>query len=421
MKRAFLTFVSVLTVICMPSIPAFCQALPTVRPEDVGLSSQRLSRLSAYMKQYVDQKQITGVVTLVARHGKIAHFESFGSMDAEQGKPMAKDALFRIASMSKPITTTAMMVLYEEGRFLLNDPVSKYIPEFKNPTVMVPDSAGKTYKIVPAKSEITIRNLMNHTSGLTYGDGLHTDLYQKAGMTVGHTPTKGTISDMIKKLAALPLICNPGEEFHYGMSTDVLGYLIEVLSGKTLDEFIRERILLPLKMNDTYLVLPKEKLPQLTRLYSLNPQGGFTKDSVDLAYLSNQTYLSGGAGMVSCAADYLRFSQMILNGGKLDGVRILSRKTVELMTTNSIGALYSAYPANSGDKFGYGFGIRTERGKSDELESLGILGWDGAYYTRFWIDPKEDMICIFMSQMYLYWEKTLINTFRVLAYQSIND
>ncbi|MCE5252477.1 beta-lactamase family protein [bacterium] len=421
MKRTVLTLVSVLTVVFMLTVPVFGQGFPTARPEEVGLSSRRLDRINTVMKRYIDNKQITGMVTLVARHGKIAHYESFGMMDIEAGKPMTKDAMFRIASMSKAITSTAVMILYEEGRILLSDPVSKYIPEFKNPQVMVPSSTGNSYTLVPAKSEITIRNLLNHTSGITYGDGLQSDLYKKAGMTVGLTPTQGTIGEMIRKLAGLPLISNPGEEFHYGMSIDVLGYLVEVVSGKTFDEFLRERIFLPLNMNDTYLVLPKEKLPRLARLYSLNPKGGFTKDAVDPAYLCTQTYFSGGAGLVSTAPDYLRFAQMILNGGKLDGVRILSRKTVELMTTNSIGDLYSAFRPNSGDKFGYGFGIRSERGKYDELESLGIVGWDGAYYTRFWIDPEEDMIGIFMSQMGSYWDKTLVNTYRVLVYQAIDD
>jgi CubicO group peptidase (beta-lactamase class C family) len=421
MKRTVFSLVSVLTFVFISVLPVFSQGFPIAKPEEVGLSSQRLNRLNNYLKQYVDDKQITGVVTLIARHGKIAQYKSFGMMDIEAGKPMEKDAMFRIASMSKVITTTAVMMLYEEGRFLLSDPVAKYIPEFKNPQVIVPASSGNSYTLIPAKSPIAIRNLLNHTSGITYGEKLQADLYKKAGMTIGHTPTQGTIGEMIKKLAGLPLISNPGEEVHYGMSTDVLGYLVEVISGKTFDEFIRERIFIPLKMNDTYLVLPKEKLPRLTRLYSLNPQGGFTKDTVDPAYLCKQTYFSGGAGMVSTAADYLRFAQMILNRGKLDGVRLLGRKTVELMTSNSIGDLYAPFPTNSGDKFGYGLGIRTERGKNDELESPGILGWDGAYYTRFWIDPKEDMVAVFMSQMNSYWEKTLINTFRVLVYQAIND
>lgn len=397
------------------------QGLPTTVPENVGMSSERLKRIDTVMQDHVDRQQIPGMVTLVARKGRMVHYESFGKMDVETGKPMSKDAMFRIASMSKALTSTAIMILYEEGHFLLSDPVSKFIPEFKNPQVIVPTSSGDSYTLEPAKREITIRNLLNHTSGITYGSGLHADLYKKAGMTVGLTPTNGTIGEMIKKLGGIPLICNPGEELNYGMSIDVLGYLVEVVSGQSFDEFITERLFLPLGMKDTHFILPREKLPRLTSLYALNPRGGFTKDRIDPSYLCTQTYFSGGAGLVSTASDYMRFAQMILNNGELDGVRILGRKTVELMSTNSIGDLYAPFRPNSGDKYGYGFGIRTERGEFDELESLGILGWDGAFYTRFWIDPKEELIGVFMSQMNGYWDKELITKFRVLTYQAIVD
>jgi len=397
------------------------QVLPTAAPESTGMSSDRLNRINRVIQQHVDEQQITGVVTLVARKGKIVHHESFGMMDIEEAKTMSGDALFRIASMSKAITSTAVMILYEEGRFLLSEPISKFIPEFKNPKVIVPSPSGNSYTLEPAKSEIAIRHLLNHTSGLTYGAGFHKDFYDKAGMTVGLTPTESTIGEMIKKLAGLPLISHPGEKMHYGMSIDVLGYFIEVVSGMTFDDFLRERIFEPLGMNDTHFILPEDKLPRLARLYSLKPDGGFAKDPIDPDYLCSQTYFSGGAGLVSTAPDYVKFAQMMLNGGELDGVRIVSRKTVELMTSNSIGGLYSPFREHSGDKFGYGFGIRTERGTFDELESLGIYGWDGAFYTRFWIDPKEDLIGVFMSQMGAYWSKNLINKYRVLVYQSIID
>ena len=395
------------------------QALSTVKPELVGMSSERLTRLDRVLKQYTDEKKIPGAVALIARHGKIVYFKAFGMANIETGIPMKNDAMFRIASMSKAITTTAVMMLYEEGYFLLSDPVSKYIPEFRDMKVVVPDSTGKSYKLIPTKGEITIRNLLNHTSGITYGTGLQAEFYKNAGMTVGLTPTKGTIGEMIKKLAGLPLTCQPGEEFQYGMSIDVLGYLVEVVSGMPLDKFMEQRIFGPLGMKDTGFILSREKLPRLALLYRLNSQGILVKDPVDPVYLCSQTYFSGGAGLVSTAPDYLMFARMILNKGQLNGVRFLSRKTVELMTTNSIGDLYSASRENSGDKFGYGFGIRTERGKYDELESLGIFGWDGAFHTRFWIDPKEDLIGVFMIQSD---SSTRINTrFRVLAYQAIVD
>ena len=402
------------------SSAVIAQDIPKTKPEKVGLSSERLKRIDRVLRQYVDEGQISGVTALVSRHGKIAWSGSFGMADIENGVPMRDDAMFRICSMSKAITSTAAMILYEEGRFLLTDPVSKYIPEFRDPLVMEPSSTGTSYALVPAKSEITIRNLLNHTSGITYGSGLQKELYDKAGMTVAITPTEGTIGEMITRLAGLPLICHPGEEFNYGMSVDALGYLIEVISGQPLNVFMRERIFEPLGMDDTCFILPREKLPRVALLYSPDRNGTLVRDSVDPAYLCTRTYFSGGAGLVSTASDYWKFAQMILNGGELNGTRILDRKSVELMTTNSIGDLYSAFRIHSGDKFGLGFGIRTERGEYDELESLGIIGWDGAFYTRFWIDPREDLIGIFMTQTG-NWNLDLINKYRVLVYQAIVD
>ncbi len=397
----------------------FGQPLPISRPETAGLSSERIARLDKVLTQYANEKKIPGAVALIYRNGKAVYFKSFGMSDIEAGIPMRNDSMFRIASMSKAITSVGVMMLYEEGRFLLNDPVSKFIPEFKDMKVMAADSSGGSPKLIPAKREITIRHLLNHTSGITYGSGPVASLYKDAGMTVGLTPTQGTIGEMIRKLAGLPLVSQPGEEFQYDMSIDALGYLIERVSGMPLDKFMEERIFKPLGMKDTCFILPKEKLPRLARLYRLNREGVLVKDSVDPAYLCAQTYFSGGAGLVSTAADYLQFARMILNNGKLNGVRLLSRKTVELMTTNSIGDLYAPFRDTSGDKFGYGFGIRTERGVYDELESLGIIGWDGAFHTRCWIDPKENLIGVFMIQSDA---STKINTrFRVLTYQAIAD
>lgn len=400
------------------------QAVQTVSPEQVGMSSQRLQRLDKVLTEYVEEGKLPGAAALIARRGKITYLKSFGMMDIDENKKMQKDTMFRIASMSKPITSVAVMMLYEEGNFLLTDPISKFIPEFKNPKVIQIDPDTKEEKLVPARREITIRHLLNHTSGITYGDGPQAKYYEKAGMTVGLTPTEGTIEQMIKKLGGLPLISHPGEEFHYGMSVDVLGYLVEVISGMSFDEFLKERIFTPLQMNDTYMVLPEDKLPRLAKTYRYI-NGRMEESPIDLSYLTTQTYFSGGAGLVSTPADYLRFAQMMLNEGKLGDVRILSRKTVELMTSNSIGDLHiwDSFEHNGimGDKFGYGFGIRTERGKYDQIESLGMYGWDGAFYTRFWIDPKEELIGIFMSQVDNYWQETLIGKFRVLTYQAIDD
>jgi len=365
-----------------------------------------------------------GMVCMVIRHGKVAYFKSFGMKDIEAKEEMTNDAIFRIASMSKAITSVAIMTLYEEGHFLLTDPVSKFITEFKNQKVIIRSPGSDSIILVPAKSEVTIRQLLNHTSGITYGEGIQTSYYRKAGMTVGLTPTEGTIGDKIRKLGTLPLISQPGTEFHYGMSVDVLGYLIEVISKMPFDEFLRKRIFEPLKMQDTYFTLPQNKYPRMATLYKKGNDGRLITATGYVQYPKVQTYFSGGAGLVSTASDYSRFAQMMLNNGELDGVRILSRKTVELMTTNSIGEIMvsDGFRRNGlGDKFGYGFGIRTERGVFDELESLGIYGWDGAFYTRFWIDPEEDMVGIFLSQVDNYWDQKIIDKFRVLVYQSIID
>jgi CubicO group peptidase (beta-lactamase class C family) len=425
LSKSILAMLMLLTYLLSP-IHSFAQGLPLTEANAVGLSPARLSRIDTIMNQFVSNGKMPGMVAMVARHGKVAYYKSFGKMDIEANKAMPKDAIFRIASMTKAITSVAVMTLYEEGQFLLTDPISKYIPEFKNPKVVMKSPISDSVILVPAKSEITIRELLNHTSGITYGgDSLQGPYYKEAGMTVGLTPTAGTIKEKVLALAKLPLISQPGEEFHYGMSVDVLGYLIEVISHKTLDEFLRERIFEPLKMKDTHFTLPGSKFNRLASLYKLNKKSSLEKVTTYFPYPARQTYFSGGAGLVSTAEDYVRFAEMLLNKGELEGTRILSRKTIELMTSNSIGDLFIFNPFKHngimGDKFGYGFGIRTERGVYDELESLGIFGWDGAFYTRFWIDPKEDLVGIFLSQVDSNWDENLIGKFRVLVYQSIVD
>lgn len=415
-----LAFTALLTGLCQFT---FAQNLPVAKQSaEVGISASRLARIDTVMNRYVKDGKIPGAVALVARHGKVVYYKSFGKQDIESNKSMPLNAQFRIASMSKAITTTAAMTLYEQGYFLLSDPVSKYIPEFKNPKVIMRSPKGDTI-LVPAKSEITIRELMNHTSGITYGDPLQASYYNKAGMTVGLLPTQGTLKEMILKLAKLPLISQPGEEFHYGMSVDVLGYLIEVLTHKTLDVYIKEAVLDPLQMHNTYFSIPKENFNRMASLYKLSRDGKLEKVTKYFPYPTPQNYFSGGAGLVSTVADYARFAQMLLNKGELQGVRVLSPKTVELMTSNSIGNnyIFTSFAHNGimGDKFGLGFGLRTERGVYDELESIGQFGWDGAFYTRFWVDPKEDMFGIFMSQMENYWDENLIGKYRVLVNQSV--
>ncbi len=422
LKTALLYLIFTLLII----LPIQAQGLPTALPSEVGLCPERLDRIKTVMEKAIEDEQIAGSVTLIARHGKTAYYEAFGMMDIEENKPMRKDAIFRIASMSKGITSTAVMMLYEEGHFLLNDPVSKYIPEFKNPKVLVKNPAGdkEPYKLVPAKSEITIRQLLTHTSGIDYlfnETEYFADIYKEAGIFDGLTQIEGTIGDMVKKLAKLPLLFHPGEGHNYSLSVDVLGYFVEVISGKTLDEFFRERILNPLKMNDTHFFIPDEKLPRLASVYMVNKDGGLDKMpdepvvvghkiySSTYPYKSTRTYYSGGAGLVSTASDYARFLQMIMNGGELDGVRLLSPTTVKFMT---VGFRKRA---------AIGIGIKTDHYKNDELGdgTIGALGWGGFFYTDSRGDPQEDIICIFMSQLYPATGRDIKAKFRNLTFQAI--
>ncbi|MBA7570554.1 hypothetical protein ES708_12306 [subsurface metagenome] len=421
------TSVAILIVILLTTLACStlsAQDLPTAKPEKVGLSSERLEKVDTFVESIIAGEKIAGAVTLVARHGKVAQFKTYGMMDRESGAPMRTDTIFRMASMTKPLTCAAAMSLYEDGLFLLSDSVSMYIPEFANPMVLVPKSEENPNGpyTVPAEREITIRNLMNHTSGLTYRNPLLREYYEKAGVYDRSKP-ENTIGDMVRAIATAPLLFNPGDDFEYSMSQDVLGYLIEVVSGKTFAEVLRDRITEPLGMTDTFFYVPEEKLSRLVTLYRPNGDGGLDpapKRPTETAPFGKRTYYSGGGGLYSTIGDYARFAQMILNGGELDGVSVLGKKTVELMMTNSIvpDEAYSAFRANSGDKYGLGFGIRTERGEYDDLESIGTVMWDGAHHTRFWIDPEEDMIGIFMSQLSPR-DWRLPGLFRNTVYQAI--
>jgi len=425
--RHFIAFgVALLWIVCT-ILPAAGQELPAANPESVGLSAERLGRISAMVQQKIDEKRIAGAVTLVARKGRVAWLKVFGMMDREAGKPMRPDALFRICSMSKPIASLAVMMLYEEGRFLLSDRVSKYIPEFKNPKVLVKTSSGRTYTI-PASREITIRNLLTHTSGLVYNwDADLGPLYHDANVAHGMLPYDGTIGDSVKRLAALPLLFNPGDRYEYSLGVDVLGYLVEVVSGKSFAEFLRTRVFEPLGMKDTFFFVPDDKLERLATAYTYYPEKGLNRFpdepivegpfsySADYPYRGPKKLFSGGAGLVSTAADYARFCQMILENGKLGNTRLLSRKTVELMTHDQLGNI------NPTTGFGLGFGVYGVKTPLQELGSPGEIGWSGFFYTTFVIDPKEELIAIMMSQLHPVGDLTLDRTFLTLAKQAIVD
>ena len=418
---------AILALAILISAPVWSQGLPTTSPEAVGLSSERLQRIAATVQREIDNQHIAGAVTLVARKGRVAWLKGQGSMDREAGKPMPKDAIFRICSMSKPIVSTAVMMLYEEGRFLLEDPVSKYLPEFKNPRVLVKPASGQPYTI-PATREITIRDLLRHTSGITYQ--WNADLgqaYVDANVASGLVQFDGTIGDSVKRLGALPLLFNPGDRWEYSLSVDVLGRLVEVVSGMPLDQFLKARILDPLGMKDTCFFLPDDKVARLATAYTYYDEKGLGRFpdkpivegtlvySADYPYRGPRKLFSGGAGLVSTAMDYARFCQMMLGGGALGDVRILSRKSVELMSHDQLGKI------DPDMGFGLGFGVDGVKAPLKELGSPGSFNWGGFFYTQFVIDPKEDMIVISMAQLHPTGDLTLDRVVGLLSYQAIAD
>jgi CubicO group peptidase (beta-lactamase class C family) len=406
---------------------AFAQELPNARPESVGLSPERLGRIGATVQQSIDDKRIAGMVTLVVRHGRVAWFDARGMADREAGKEMQKDSIFRLCSMTKPIVSTAVMMLYEEGKFLLEDPISTYLPEFKNPRVLVKPATGPSYTI-PATREITIRDLLRHTSGLTYQwDGDLGQAYDDAKVASGLLQYDGTIAESVKRLAALPLLFNPGDRWNYSLSVDVLGRLVEVVSGKPLDQFLAMRIFEPLGMKDTFFYLPQEKVDRLATAYTYYDGKGLARFpdapiaegtmvySADYPYKGPRKLFSGGAGLCGTAMDYARFCQMMVGGGSLGNVRIISRKSVELMSHDQLGKIKSE------TAFGLGFGIDGVRDPLHELGSAGSFNWGGFFYTSFEIDPKEDMIVISMAQLHPAGSLALDSKVKVLAYQALSD
>jgi CubicO group peptidase (beta-lactamase class C family) len=414
-----------LCVLCLAAA-AFAQDLPKAKPEAEGFSAERLERIGTAVQHGIDEKRIAGAVTVVMRHGNVVWFKGQGMMDREASKAMPTDALFRICSMTKPITSVAVMMCYEEGQFLLDDPVSKYLPEFKDPKVLVKPASGEPYTI-PATREITIRDLLRHTSGLTYNwNETLGAMYTNANVATGLMPYDGTIADSVKHLAAQPLLFNPGKRWEYSLGVDVLGRLVEVVSGKPLDEFFRTRIFEPLGMKDSFFFVPDDKVGRLATAYTyyddkgLNrfPDTPITEGTMSYSAdypLKGKKLFSGGGGLVSTAADYARFCQMMLDNGKAGKTRLLSRKSVELMTHDQLGKI------GPEQGFGLGFGVDGVKEPLSELGSPGTYNWGGFFYTGCIIDPKEQMVVIFMAQLHPTGGLTLDHEVNVLAYQALND
>jgi CubicO group peptidase (beta-lactamase class C family) len=393
------------------------------RPEAVGLSATRLARIDSLIVGLVARQEIPGAVALVARRGEVAYLKAWGYRDSETRAPLRTDDIFRIASQSKAVTALAVMLLWEEGRFLLDDRVSRYLPAFANPRVLTTfNAADTTWESEPARSEITIRQLLTHTSGLDYpaiGSPEFRAIYAKAGVPSGIGNDHDRLADKMTILGGLPLRHQPGERYTYGLGSDVLGYLVEVLSGQPFDAFLRTRVFQPLGMPDTWFYLPADRRDRLVTLHdgesgTVVPMHAKAYDGVDPDYprLAG-TYFSGGAGLSSTVEDYARFLQLFLNGGEYAGARLLGRKTVELMLTDQLPGM--------NEEFGLGFGLETEANDHRSPASVGSFSWGGAFNTTYWADPAEGLIGVLYTNIYNTAQRSIGERFKGLVYQAIVD
>ena len=371
-----------------------------VAAESLGLCPERLQRLDGLFRAYVDNGDMAGAATLVARRGRIAHLGTFGMAHREEGRVMAADTLFRIASMTKPITSVAVMMLVEEGRVLLNDPVARYLPEFADAKVLERAGDEGAFRLVEPLRPMTVRHLLTHTSGLTYGDAEGNEVmasYYRVANIAGSFGGAETLAAAAGRIGRLPLAFHPGEKWAYGFSTDVLGRLVEVVSGVDLAEFFQTRIFQPLGMDDTHFSLPSGKVGRLARVYTRKESGGLEWFPAEYPYDGPSAYLSGGAGLTSSILDYARFLQMMLQRGTLNGERILGPRTVDLMTTNHIGAGVTTHGPGYG--FGLGFDVHADPGLSGSPKGVGSYAWGGYWHTGFWVDPGAELCAIMMAQL----------------------
>jgi len=430
MKKLLLVFL--LIAQCCNAV--FAQAYKTNPPKlplspqanESGMSDERLLRIDKTVLEYINKKWLNGAVAIIYKNGKLAYYKAFGYDDPDKKIAMVKDAIFRIASQTKALTSVSIMILYEEGKLLLDDPVSKYIPEFSKQQVLDKfNDKDTTYTTVAAKREVTIRDLLTHTSGIGYA-GIGTPemnaIYAKNGIPSGLGAIDASLLDKMKTLGKLPLDFQPGDKWMYGLNTDLLGCLVEVISGTSLENFIRKNICEPLEMNDTWFNLPKEKAGRLTTVYTEDSLQHIIKwdahhFGIDPTYpLSNKHYFSGGAGLSSTAYDYAVFLQMLLNGGIYNGHRILSQRSVEMMTSGQLSFMF-----NGTDNFGLGFEVVTEKGAAKGPWSQGSFSWGGFFGTSYWADPKEKLVCLFMTQQTPNSHGDIGEKFKALVYQAIGD
>lgn len=403
------------------------KGLDQASPEKVGMSSERLERIDSVFENYMTEGKLPGAVVLVARKGRIAHFAAYGLSDLEAETPMNTDAIFRIASQTKALVSVGIMSLQEEGLLLINDPLDKYLPEFAKTTVAVATEDG-SYEIVPANRKITLRDLLTHTSGYGYGGGPGAEKWDEAGVTGWYfADREEPIRETVRRMAKLPAESHPGEKFVYGYNTDILGAVIEVVSDQSLDVFLQECLFDPLGMKDTHFYLPTEKTDRLSTVYSKNGDEALLR-SPDLGNMLGQghyvegprTSFSGGAGLLSTARDYAIFLQMLANDGEFNGERILSRKTVELMTIDHLPEGVK-FPWSNGTGFGLGFSIGLNIGASGNPGSIGQYGWGGAYHSTYWVDPSEDLVVVYFTQVRPADGLDDHDKLRALVYQAIID
>jgi len=420
--RSRLLTASLVILILATPVPA--QVLSKVSPEQVGFSPQRLKRLTEVFQAYVADGKLAGSMVLVARRGKIAYLHAFGQRDREANSPMPEDAIFRIASQTKALVSVGVMILQEQGKLLIGDAVGKYLPEFQKTTVAVPKKDGG-YDVVDAKRPITIRHLLTHTAGIGYGEGIARDRWQAAKIQGWYFADRDEpVGATVSRMASLPFDAQPGERWVYGYSTDILGTLIERVSGETLADFLAAQLFGPLGMNDTQFYLPPPKVARLAVVYSATESGKLERAPDPGTGVGQGAYVkgprksfSGGAGILSTATDYARFLQMMLNGGELDGKRILSRKTVELMTVDHL----VNKQVEEGGGFGLGFSVLKDWGARGVPGSVGEFGWGGAYHSSYWVDPTKELVVVYFTQLLPARDLDDHDKLRTLVYQAIMD
>jgi CubicO group peptidase (beta-lactamase class C family) len=395
--------------------------LPMASAESVGMSTERLRRIDAFTQRYIDEQMVAGTVTLVARKGKVVHLSAQGMKDVERNQPMSTDTIFRMASMTKPIASVALMMLYEEGWFQLDDPIANWLPEFSNMMIEVENTDGSV-RLEPAQTAITFTHMLTHTAGLMNSYRGDIPRYSQAAAVRGEE----NLDSWTRRIAQLPLRYEPGTRWEYSAATSVVGRLVEVISGVDLDTFLRDRIFQPLQMNDTYFYLPADKVNRFATLYGPDASNGNRMQLTEVGdersnYVAEpRNFFSGAGGLVSTAHDYVRFQQMMLNGGELDGVRLLGRKTVELIFANHTGDL-PLWLSGPGMGFGLGYSVVLDRAVAHTSDSEGSVSWGGAFGTLFWVDPAEELVAIILTQIRPYSHIKIREGFHNVVNQAIVD